>query len=159
MKNDYLLPVIKESGLYRVDEEGRVWTRKKMGGQVPHEDKWRRAEVITGSRNRLQVRHNGKLVYASRLVWFWFFGPIPEGMEVDHVNNDVQYNHPSNLQLLSRKRNQQKAEKDGLLRNSRRPTARRKEAMQEFWRRPGQVEKMAEAARKGWEKRRKNSGN
>ena len=40
-----------------------------------------------------------------RLVWQTFKGEIPEGMDVDHINNDKKDNRLSNLQLLTRKQN------------------------------------------------------
>lgn len=52
-----------------------------------------------------------KNMYVHRFVWEYFNGPIPEGMQVDHVNNIRTDNRLSNLQLLSQKDNLRKSSK------------------------------------------------
>lgn len=64
----------------------------------------------------------GKLQYIHRLVWENFFGEIPEGLEVDHIDGNPSNNSLSNLQLLSRRDNNQKYNRenqDTLLRDNR----------------------------------------
>ena len=51
-----------------------------------------------------------------RLVWMMGNGMIPEGMVVDHINNDKKDNRLENLQLLTPKENSRKAYEDGLYR-------------------------------------------
>ena len=46
--------------------------------------------------------------YAHVLVWEAFKGEIPEGYEVDHIDDNKQNNQLSNLQLLTRKQNMAK---------------------------------------------------
>lgn len=46
-----------------------------------------------------------KNCYVHRLVWISFNGPIPEGYEINHINEDKQDNRLENLNLLSRKAN------------------------------------------------------
>ena len=48
---------------------------------------------------------NKKYFRAHRLVWQVFMGNIPEGMEVDHKNNNKKDNRLSNLQLLTSSEN------------------------------------------------------
>lgn len=54
-------------------------------------------------------KENGKYKYATILehvlVWLWFKGDIPEGYDVDHIDNDKLNNKIENLQLLTRKEN------------------------------------------------------
>ena len=45
------------------------------------------------------------LFLASRLIWTMFNGEIPEGMVVDHINNDFTDDRIENLQLLSQPEN------------------------------------------------------
>ena len=45
-----------------------------------------------------QARYNIPL---SRLIYVWFKGDIPDGMVIDHIDNDPYNNSPSNLQMLS----------------------------------------------------------
>ena len=42
---------------------------------------------------------------AHRIVYEAFNGPIPEGMEIHHIDGDKQNNHISNLQMVSREEN------------------------------------------------------
>ena len=46
--------------------------------------------------------------YAHVLVWEAFNGPIPDGYEIDHIDDNKQNNQLSNLQLLTRKQNMAK---------------------------------------------------
>ena len=45
-----------------------------------------------------------------RLVYLEFKGDIPEGYDIDHIDNDSLNNLPSNLQAISRKDNLKKRE-------------------------------------------------
>ncbi len=38
-------------------------------------------------------------VLAHRLIWIWNFGAIPDGMQIDHIDNDRTNNRLSNLRL------------------------------------------------------------
>lgn len=157
MKNDYLLPLIKASGLYHIDSHGRVWTKRKDDGPgPPYEDRWRRAEVgPVGNYDRWQVSFQGKMVYANRLVWFWFNGEIPDGAEIDHDNNDKSNHSPYNLQPLNHTDNMRKARRDGLIPPPRRqPDHAYIERSRKFWNAPGRKDQMSQSAKLGWEKRR-----
>lgn len=44
-----------------------------------------------------------------RVVWYAFKGEIPEGFEIDHINNCRKENAINNLQLLTKSENNQKA--------------------------------------------------
>lgn len=43
----------------------------------------------------------------SRLVWFAVNGPIPEGMQINHINHDVADDRITNLELVTRQQNNQ----------------------------------------------------
>lgn len=45
---------------------------------------------------------DGKKVYLHRLVWQMLRGPIPAGMEIDHINGDRSDNAIANLRVVSR---------------------------------------------------------
>ena len=49
-----------------------------------------------------------KKILIHRGVWEAFNGEIPEGMDVDHIDNNPANNALSNLQILSRKDNLKK---------------------------------------------------
>ena len=40
-----------------------------------------------------------------RVIYAWFFGEVPADMDVDHIDNDSLNNSVYNLQLLTRKEN------------------------------------------------------
>jgi len=66
---------------------------------------------------RINLRKGGKLksFYAHRLVFAAFFGDIPSGLQVHHVNGIKQDNHIDNLELVTRHENLSRAWRDGLI--------------------------------------------
>lgn len=94
-----------ESGVFTVDNGGRIWRDGK------------RAERHTGS-GYLQVRvmRGGVRYYttAHRLVWHATMGPIPEGMVVNHKNGIKDDNRPENLEVVSYSENTKHAYRTGL---------------------------------------------
>lgn len=64
----------------------------------------RRASRLAGSNNGrgyLQVKIRGRLTMAHRIVWVMHKGPIPDGMQVDHINHIRDDNRISNLRLVT----------------------------------------------------------
>ena len=59
------------------------------------------------------LRHtvNGIRDYSHRHVWRELKGEIPDGYEVDHINNNKQDNRIENLQCISLKENRQRQHK------------------------------------------------
>lgn len=45
------------------------------------------------------------LLQGARIIWVMHHGPIPEGMEIDHIDRDPSNNHLDNLRLVSRIQN------------------------------------------------------
>ena len=46
---------------------------------------------------RRRVRVDGALKYNALLVWVWHNGPVPEGMQIDHIDEDKTNDRIENL--------------------------------------------------------------
>ena len=67
--------------------------------------------VCTVGKTYIQVRIDGTLHYAHRIVWVMLYGPIPSGEEIDHIDGDGTNNRAANLRLADssiNKRNQRR---------------------------------------------------
>lgn len=121
-------PVPGFEGMYAVSNLGRVKSFKnpKMPGLVMK-------PAISNHRNGYKSVHlelkNGdtsRQFRLNRLVWMTFYGPIPEGLHVDHIDNDQTNNKLENLQLLTSTENNRKRWKDNPNMKSHGGVARRK---------------------------------
>ena len=57
---------------------------------------------ITYGRNLQRNDHYFKLVHLHRAVWTYYFGEIPDGYVVHHIDGDKENNDISNLMLMSK---------------------------------------------------------
>lgn len=64
---------------------------------------------IDGRYRRLKI--GGKTYRTHRVVWEMFNGPIPEGMEIDHINHNRFDNRIENLRCVTHSENQQNQRK------------------------------------------------
>ena len=90
----------------KIDERGRIW---RIGDRYNHgKDLYpcppRRAEHRTRD-GYLEFRsmYGGRRRYvqAHRLVWQYFYGEIPAGQTINHINGIVDDNRPTNLELAT----------------------------------------------------------
>lgn len=94
------------NGLYEIDTEGNVYSNKQR-----KERKLKPQRASQSKKGYFQVRlftneyPKGRLQYVHRLVYETFIGEIPEGKEIDHINNDSTDNRLDNIQLLTRREN------------------------------------------------------
>lgn len=54
----------------------------------------------------------GREYYVHRLAWIVCHGPIPDGMEIDHIDRNPSNNRIKNLRLASRSQNEANASMD-----------------------------------------------
>ena len=100
-----MLEEAKQSGLYRASESGLVWTCRIPGMKKQlFNDRWIVTGTVTGTYLSFKFRNFN--VYCHLFVWYWFNGPIPDGWEVDHLDNDPLNNCLSNLEAVTKSENQ-----------------------------------------------------
>lgn len=63
------------------------------------------AGTLTPRTNRWSVVFNYKRYVVARIIWQLEVGPIPIGMEIDHIDGDASNNKLSNLRLATRSQN------------------------------------------------------
>lgn len=100
MRNEERFIRAIEQGIFVVDGFGRIWRLARMfkGRQIPIEP--RRAEV-KHTKGYLEVWINNYRCLAHRVIWWWFYGPIHPGMEVNHKNGVKRDNVIGNLEVVT----------------------------------------------------------
>ena len=101
------------AGELAIDSEGRVWRLAARRW-----DRWRkctrvisctprRAENQARPYPQVRVMVNGRRVQVSahRVVYRFFYGPIPDGMQVNHKDGDKMNNRPANLEAVTPSQN------------------------------------------------------
>lgn len=90
---------IKDFNLYEIDENGNVKNKKRnhiIKSQVNHQGY---LQVLLTKNGKRFCRRVNRLVYES------FIGEIPEGFQVNHINEDKLDNRVDNLNLVTAKEN------------------------------------------------------
>ena len=116
MTRDELCLVALAAGHIIVNlKTGKVYGRRGPGGMIRKKPVELKGSIVNGYRvYSIHADGEKKQVRANRLVWMAAHGRIPDGMVVDHINNDKLDNRICNLQLLSPEDNSHKAFADGL---------------------------------------------
>ena len=52
-------------------------------------------------RGYIDTRLNGKRCRVHQLIYIYHYGEIPQGMYIDHIDNNTQNNFPENLRLVT----------------------------------------------------------
>jgi hypothetical protein len=60
----------------------------------------------------IKVTVDGTFHYAHRLAWQFAVGPIPHGMEIDHIDHGPSNNRLSNLRLMTKQGNRKNRSRD-----------------------------------------------
>lgn len=82
-------------------ESGRIWNKRcKRFVNCAHGDGY------------LRFRYKGKHIYNHRFIYEAVHGSIPDGMQINHLDNDRSNNRIDNLEVVSRQQNNQWRDKD-----------------------------------------------
>lgn len=90
--------------LFRYDPEtGRLYERyyRRGGAKVLRERHDGREAGSTDGQGYRSIEIKGRCHKAHRIVWEMHHGPIPSGMEIDHINRDRGDNRIENLRLAT----------------------------------------------------------
>lgn len=101
--NEIWKDILGFEGLYQVSNLGRVKSLKRPYGL---KEKILKQQLVCGY-YQVHLHKNSieKKCLVHRLVWIAFNGPIPEGLQVNHINEIKTDNSLSNLNLMTRKEN------------------------------------------------------
>lgn len=95
-------------GIYQASNLGRVKSLERIGARGNK----RKEKILKPKLTRngyylieLYKNSNGKFYLVHRLVWEAFNGQIPEGLQVNHINEIKTDNRLSNLNLMTHKEN------------------------------------------------------
>lgn len=105
-----LVPILGLEGKYAITKEGFAWNVRKN-----------RPLALTTCKDgylRAQMCMNGKPILGRvhRLVWPAFYGEIPSGLQINHLDGNKTNNCLWNLELVSQSENLRHAYKHGLMR-------------------------------------------
>ena len=104
MKKEIWKDVPGYDGYYQVSNMGRV-----MSVNYNHTTKCKVLMPVKNTDNYLTVLlykdRKRKRLLIHRLVWQTFNGPIPEGLQINHIDENPQNNSLDNLNLMTPKEN------------------------------------------------------
>ena len=91
-------------GIYQASNMGRVKSLKRPYGL---KEKFLKPKLTRNGYYLIKLYKNSKarFYYVHRLVWEAFNGQIPEGLQVNHINEIKSDNRLSNLNLMTSKEN------------------------------------------------------
>ena len=95
--------LLVQSGELSITENGEVWRLRRRYSSTVSVPCNRRAEHCANGYLYFQVRSESRriMVMAHRLVWQYFHGDIPDGMEINHKNGIKHDNRPCNLEIVT----------------------------------------------------------
>ena len=93
---------MKLSDYFYYDPSAPSYLRNKVSRSSARKDM---VQGTLGNRGYWQVRLLGERFVQHRIVWELHFGPIPEGMVIDHIDRDKSNNRIENLRCTSQSSN------------------------------------------------------
>ena len=94
-----------QKGVYKVYKNGNIYVLLKGHKEWKGEYKKRDIPKLMDNKTdrgyiRLTFNHDKK-IFAHRIVWIYFNGNIPKGLEINHKNGKTSDNRLSNLELAT----------------------------------------------------------
>ena len=104
MIKEIWVPILGYEELYLASNWGRI---KSLNYKRTGKEKILRPGKCRNGYLQVNLTKNGKVqrLLVHRLVWEAFNGPIPKGMQINHLNEDKTDNRLENLSLVSAKEN------------------------------------------------------
>ena len=93
---------------YGASRDGRIWSRKRIGGQGSLQDEWRelRQSCVRGYGHVGAHGDDSHLeVMVHRLIAITFIGPIPKDKEINNKNGNKRDNSVENLEIVTHQEN------------------------------------------------------
>lgn len=105
MENEIWKPVLGYEGYYEASSEGNIYSRPRKGtkgGMMK--------QTLSQSNGGYLMVHlcskeKDDFMLVSHVIWEAFNGPIPDGYEINHINEDKTDNRLCNINLMTRKVN------------------------------------------------------
>lgn len=112
-KNDKLISEVINDPLFRIQRNGRIFSRITENGQGISDD-WR--EVGYEKKDGyIRFRYKGEFLFAHRVIYRKFKGPLSKDLTVNHKNKDNSDNRLENLELIPQSKNNEHKLKNAAL--------------------------------------------
>lgn len=100
---------VRELLAYSPSDGAFFWLKNRKGNPAP-----RVGDVAGGTRpdGYRYIGIDGRRYYAHRLAWLMVYGPIPHGMEIDHMDHNPSNNRIGNLRLVTKSVNRHNRARD-----------------------------------------------
>ena len=98
MRRDDTIRKLLEDPTYDVRNDGTIWTTRSRNGRGVSE--WRQTGLSETSKGYLSASYAGVTFQVHRAVYLKYNGPLLDGYELDHKDDNKKNNTPSNLQQI-----------------------------------------------------------
>lgn len=99
--------VIGYEGFYEVDKQGNVYSLDRFDGRINRRGKKLKKDLNSAGYERVTLSRHGKTkrFLVHRLVYKSYYGKIPEGLQVHHIDENKLNNSIKNLKLVTQREN------------------------------------------------------
>lgn len=99
--------VLGYEGIYEVDRYGNVYSLDRFDGWINRKGRKLKVDLNSASYSRVTLSKSGKTkrFLVHRLVYESYYGEIPKGLQVHHMDENKQNNSINNLKLVTQREN------------------------------------------------------